>query len=168
LAIIAIGGILTGAYLKVEHDGYVRGSTEVKKQWDAAIAADIKRGEDARREAEQYVVQNPPVIYPATPATPTAPKQPPVVSVPNDKWNRDQSSVRPMAPHHLFSLPRHSANSATNPSPQQDGTASKVLVSCTTIRWALKNLSKDTLDAYNQSASPKERAHAKDCQGTEK
>lgn len=163
LAIVAIGGILTGLYFKVEHDGYVRGTTEIQKKWDAAIAADIKRGEDARREAEQFVINNPPIITPEVPATPTTPERPPSVSVPNDKWNRDKSAVQPVAPHKLLSRPRHSADHPASKNPQQNGPASPVLVSCTAIRNAAKSISKATLDAYYASASPADVAHAKAC-----
>lgn len=162
LAGIAIIAALGAAYLKVEHDGYIRGSTEVKKQWDAAIAADIKRGEDARRDAEQFILQNPPTIYPSDNG------QPPVVSVPNDQWNRDKGDVQPVAPHTVLSKPRHAPDHPASKNPQPHRPTSKVLVSCSTILWALKNLSKDTLDAYNASATPEEIAHAKACQAQKK
>ena len=157
---IAIAGVsvlaIGGAYLKGDIHGYHKGRDEVQAKWDAATAADIKRGDEARREAEAFVVKPPSRFYRSFHPG----------RVPNDKWDRDKGAVQPVAPYSLLSVPRHPGNSPLRPSPQHDRPAPRVLVKssyCETVRWAAKNFTQEQLDHYRSIATPQQLADAEAC-----
>lgn len=153
--IIAVASVaaVAGAYLKGDIHGYNKGREEVRAEWAKATAEDIKRGEDARLKAEQYVAKPPSVFYRVTRPG----------SVPNDKWNRDKGAVRSMAPLNLLGGTRHTANGAGNSSTQHDGPAPRVLVDCAKVKWAVKNLPQSTLDYYQQHSTPEQKAAGEAC-----
>ena len=158
--IVAIAGVsllaVSGAYFK----GDIHGRSEVQAKWDAANAADIKRGEEARTQAEQYVAKNPPRIYPGGT----------VGSVPNDKWNRDKGAVRTVAPYSLLGQQGHPADRRVGKSTQHDGATPGVLVtvpSCAMISWAIAHLPQEKLCEYQKTATPAQIEAGKKCNAGE-
>lgn len=161
---VAVLAALGGVYIK----GDLHGADRVQSKWDAANVADVKRGEDARAAAERDI---PPVGAPDVPTGGVRGILHLNSRVPNDKWDRDQGAVRPVARDKLLGKPGQPANRPANPRPQPSRPNAGVLgviepsaaYPCWQVRLAMKTLSKETIDKYAAAATPEQRAAGAKC-----
>lgn len=154
---IAIGvislSVAGGAYIK----GDLHGRAIVQAKWDAAVADSIKQGEEARKDAEQYVATE---TAPATGFSRLVPQR----LRSHDRYDGDRGAVRAV-PSDNVPLPKgHPVNGAANPSAQPSGSDAALLgVSCQQVQWAAKNFPPDTLAFYKKNMTPAQAALSKKC-----
>jgi hypothetical protein len=150
---------------------YFEGVSHEKEKWDAAIAADVKRGTDARSEAERAI----PAITDVTPGPSTGFQRlnPFTRRVPDDRYDRDRTegAVQRVAPNNVLRKPGHPANGTTGSRPQPGGQPVGVLgviqpsgiYPCWQVKIGMATLSKKKIDELAKSVTPEQRAAAQKC-----